>query len=459
MRLLGLVVGLIHMFSVLNGFSAVRYVNQTNPSPMLPYTDWATAATNIQDAIDAANVGDEILVTNGVYKFGGRVTTSVTTTNRIALSQAVLLRSVNGPVVTSIEGAPDPSGGIGNSAIRCAYVGTNAIISGFTLTNGYTPYGDNGGGVWGESSAVVSNCVLVGNGSGFSGGGGHGGKYYNCTFRKNTAIWGGGTWNAFLYNCILTGNRAGEVGGGAGQCTIYNCTLTGNWSGDYGGGVWSCPVYNSIVYYNDDPGNYYPYSYGSFDYCCTFPLPSRGTGNIDTAPLFIDLPGGNLRLQSNSPCINRGDNSFITANTDLDGRTRIIEGSVDMGAYEYKPGVNGHFLQWMQLYGLPTDGTADNADPDGDTLTNWQEWRAGTGPTDQLSCLRLLTPVLSGSNVVLSWESVLGRSYSLECGADLGPPPHLLKLATNLHGQIETTTYTHTNAASAGRLFYRVEVE
>ena len=49
-------------FSTLGG--QIRYVNVTSANPAQPYTTWATLATTIQDAVDAALAADQILVTN-----------------------------------------------------------------------------------------------------------------------------------------------------------------------------------------------------------------------------------------------------------------------------------------------------------------------------------------------------------------------------------------------------------
>jgi hypothetical protein len=116
--------------------------------------------------------------------------------------------------------------------------------------------------------------------------------------------------------------------------------VAGNSAGS-GGGVSAFPLApntltNCIVYFNTATEG--PDWYGgiSLNYCCTTPMPIEGVGNMTNVPLFVDLTGGNLRLQAGSPCINRGLNAVATNPTDLDGDPRIVGGAVDIGAYEFQ---------------------------------------------------------------------------------------------------------------------------
>ena len=483
----------------------IYYVNRANASPVFPYTNWAGAAMNIQQAIDAGRqMGRLVRVTNGVYASGGRAVFG-TMTNRVAVAEGVEVRSENGPSVTFIVGQPAPGTmDNGDGAVRCVHVGANAVLSGFTLTNGYTrTAGDDyqeqgGGGVWCEASGVVTNCTLTGNKARLYGGGAWMGTLNNCTLSGNWgSYYGGGAFSSTLINCNLTKNSAWDAGGAAYSGTLINCTLTTNWSryhgggsrygtlinctltgnsASYGGGVdsgtlshctltgnsasndsggaYSGWLTNSIVYYNT--ATYGPNYYGSaFAYSCTTPMPA-GPGNLTNVPLFLNTNGwSNLRLQSNSPCINAGNNAYVRSLTDLDGNPRISGSAVDMGAYEF------YFLDpfhaWLAQYGLPSDGSADDADSDHDGANNWQEWTAGTVPTNAASVFALGAPLAGPGGVTLTWASVTNRTYSIERAPSLAPPLSFSFLATNIAGLPETTRYTDTNAPPEGPAFYRVQ--
>jgi hypothetical protein len=83
-----------------------------------------------------------------------------------------------------------------------------------------------------------------------------------------------------------------------------------------------------------------------------------GEGNIDADPLFVDADGANdLHLLGGSPCLDAGDNSAIAVwmTKDVEGNPRIMNGTVDMGAYE---GPHQGFLLSTRSAAVPEGQTA-----------------------------------------------------------------------------------------------------
>ena len=145
--------------------------------------------------------------------------------------------------------------------------------------------------------------------------------------------------------------------------------------------------------------------------------------------------------------------------TDLDGNPRIVGGAVDMGAYEFQSPASVISYAWLQSYGLPTDGSADYIDTDHDGMNNWQEWVAGTDPTNPSSVLRMVSVAHSPGAIVVTWTSAANRSYSLERAGSLAGPPAFSLVEGQIPGQAGTTVFTDTNAVGTGPFFYRVRVE
>lgn len=339
-----------------------HYVDAGGSNPIAPYTSWATAATNIQDAIGATSLNDTVLVTNGIYQYGGA---SFNGSNRVQVINGVSLQSVNGPAVTVIKGYWDPATTNGPNAVRCVYLTEFSSLSGFTLTNGASGSG-YGGGVVSESSCVISNCVITGNASagngagsesinnsllvdcvlsgniamiGGAGGGAYGSTLVNCIVSNNYALYGGGVGNCKVYDSLLTGNGkfngfGSTAGGGAYLSTLYNCTLAGNFAG--GAAANGCTLINSIIYYNVN-GGYADCYMCRLTNCCTtlgFGNPTVPSNSISNAPGFVNPAAGDFHLTPWSRCIDTGNNAFATNSTDLGGNPRIVGAAVDLGAYE-----------------------------------------------------------------------------------------------------------------------------
>jgi hypothetical protein len=321
--------------------------------------------------------------------------------------------------------------------------------------NSATSYG---GGAY-NSTAI--NCFIANNSATLSGSGNGGGvflgSYTGCVFSNNFAIGvGGGADNASLTNCLLLFNSS-RAGGGVIGGTVVNTTVVSNTATQYSGGVDSSLMLNSVVYFNSAPSGS-NYRSGTFKYCCTTPL-SSGAGNITNSPQFVNLAVGNYHLVSISPCINAGNNLYVSGTNDLDGNPRIVGGTVDIGCYEYQTPASVISYAWLQQFGLPTDGSADSADTDGDKMSNFTEWKSGTIPTNSASVLQLAPPVFTNSppGVRVAWQSVSGISYYLQRSSDLsgGFSP----IVSNIVGQVGTTSYTDITATNSGPYFYRAGVQ
>ncbi|MHC4414570.1 MAG: right-handed parallel beta-helix repeat-containing protein [Planctomycetota bacterium] len=263
---------------------------------------------SIQHGIDAASVGDEIVVGPGAYhesiSFSGK---------------AVTVRSAGGREVTTIDGS-----GLGISVVTFGGpVGPNTALEGFTITGGDA---FAGGGMLNENgSPTVTDCWFAGNTATLFGGGiySYGGRptLTGCSFEGNTADGGGGLFtessNAVMTNCTFRANVAtfgGAIFNSGSDPTLTNCTFCENTATSNGGaminGFGSVTLVNCILWNNgpdeifDEEGSTTTVLYSDVQGGWT----GDGWGNLDADPEFVDQPGGDLRLRTGSPCIDAGVN-------------------------------------------------------------------------------------------------------------------------------------------------------
>ncbi|MCK4304009.1 MAG: right-handed parallel beta-helix repeat-containing protein [Candidatus Eisenbacteria sp.] len=217
----------------------------------------------IQSGLDAASLGDSVLVACGTY-----------------YEHDILMKS--GIVLLSESGTTDSSCVTINAqqlgrVFYCMNVDNTTTIEGFIITGGVT---DDGAGLvcydssptlvgctftgneawdWGAGMAcyqgcspTIMNCTFFGNQAPYGAGMAcwdydpTPAKIIDCVFTRNTAEWAGGAMDCphsspLIVNCVFSENSAGGCGGGI-SCwqgsspTLTNCSFSGNWA-DWGGGM------------------------------------------------------------------------------------------------------------------------------------------------------------------------------------------------------------------------------
>ena len=168
----------------------------------------------------------------------------------------------------------------------------------------------------------------------------------NVLFDNNDASSGNGLFNPDPYGLSFVNRWCGALFAEATVAELINCTFTSTNKADSGSGI-TCDsstlhITNTIIDGLEllrlgnpsiDP------SYIYFEYCNTFHCTRRPYSwslqynhCMHNNPMFDAM----YHLQSGSPCIDAGDDNFLTGNVlwDLDLQPRIVGSSVDMGAYE-----------------------------------------------------------------------------------------------------------------------------
>ncbi|MBN1845384.1 MAG: hypothetical protein JW810_06840 [Sedimentisphaerales bacterium] len=249
--------------------------------------------------------------------------------------------------------------------------------------------------------------------------------YVNCRFLGNSAAEGGGLYSEgeidnTLNGCVFVGNSA-ETNGGAicdgyySASDLFNCTIGyNNAAKGPAGGIYARDegesyIYNSILWGNtakDAPdGSATAQIDGArstthYYYSCIEGWTGSENGNHGLNPQFLDADGpdnlfgtedDNVRLAPASPCIDTASNDFVGEDLadldsdgqtsepipfDLDGRDRIDNDIVDMGAYERpSPGI---------LYVDDSATGANNGTSWTDAWENLQDALAAAGAGDTI---------------------------------------------------------------------------
>lgn len=294
---------------VVSGFT--NFVAQGG-MPVPPFTDWASAATSLYDAVQALPPGGVTLVSNGLFA----------EERAISIDKPCEIRGVNGPGVTTVSG---------RGVHRVLHINQQdvrvhdlAIVDGFETASGggvrmdaagvlsncwvaRCNSGNNGGGVYLSSGASLINCVVISNRSTSSGAGAYfdmGGFAQGCRFEYNQSdFYGGGAYfnrGGSADDSLFLGNISDDGGGGA-YCNYGGSMRNGQYLDNEaynGGGIYL--NYGGTALNPHVAGNFAEYSgggvylYGSTHGYCINATIQGNTAAVRGGGIFVSS-GGRVR--------------------------------------------------------------------------------------------------------------------------------------------------------------------
>lgn len=349
-------------------FATVLYVSPMGANT-LPYGDFATAATNLLDALAFAADGSTVHLSDGIHRVSDKIvlTKAITLTHEGDREACIVTGNTGGSLVV-LDNAEAHLEGLdlcgqyprlvfdatSNPSPKSAYDTTHGvqIMTGGSVSNCVVESCrtmDHGAGVY-MSAGTVVDTVIRGNYAYSTGGGGasgagifmDGGLVDRCIITNNLASYGSGALGGGAYvkgggtlrNTLVAYNYGSNAGGVwvSGASKLENCTVFGNSSGKEGaaGSVQMADKYglavNTIVWQNTN----------------TVDGVVRETTGADAQfdtcwkqdPLF--LPHGKpFRLRTASPCRDAAKTlDWMGGSVDVYGNPRIRCQKPDIGAAE-----------------------------------------------------------------------------------------------------------------------------
>ncbi|MGD0571699.1 MAG: PQQ-binding-like beta-propeller repeat protein [Sedimentisphaerales bacterium] len=318
-------------------------------------------------AINSSVVLDGLTITHGNYSMGGGISVSGTNISPLirncnimdnnaanygggfycsgsSTTVTIIDSNISGNSSANLGGGIYCSSGVAVVINNCKIMNNQAVRGGglyvYSLTadrlliagniaSGTTSA--NGGGIYAFSGTVnINNSILAGNFAQVNGGG---------VYKNTSAI-------VTMSNCTLAGNAASGLGGGIylGNAA-FSAVNSIFWGNKDSTGITTSAQINPT---SSSPGQ-------TLLFCCIQdPLSYFGdanNGNVNDDPMFVREPNdggdgwgvgnnddyGDLHLRPGSPCIDACNKLYRPGpnEVDLDGQPRLMGSAVDMGAYEY----------------------------------------------------------------------------------------------------------------------------
>lgn len=346
--------------------NVTRYVDADDGDDGADGTSEETAFRTLAKAMEGLTAGDKVIALPGVYDNrtmlqsdeeafasdgASLVYEKSTVPARVVLKPGVTLESRDGAETTIIEGAENT---------RCVFLGRNAVLRGFTVRNGDVPamtvgkqesnsINDCGAGVHGYAGKQQTDDEWLG-------------LVENCIIRDCKARCGSGARYGTYRNCKFIGNvnKVDKPGYAARDVRLIGCYFEGHGtrfmhSTIYLSEVRNCTVMDGqaesvgAIATDAYPGRYAAYNtlvlgrtirLGKFSGCVFSP---GITNTYEGSVVALNCQTGDVTVAENgvplqgSIVIDAGDEQCLPdgLTVDIAGTPRVLNGCVDVGAYEY----------------------------------------------------------------------------------------------------------------------------